>query len=302
MAHQQPDPQASARTDTIGDENRVIAAKLREYADLLDQQGADGFREKAYRRAADVVAMLDRPVGEILAREGRQGLVDLPAVGSGIAGAIAEMLVTGRWSQLQRLRGELEPDALLQTIPGIGPELARRLADDLHIETLEELEVAAHGGQLSRLPGFGPRREQMIIAALSERLGRRHLRQGFRLAPQPPNDLILEVDRLYRQKAAEGALRIIAPKRFNPSGKAWLPVLHARRGDWHFTALYSNTAVAHRLGKTKDWVVIHYQAAGQPEGRCTVVTETRGPLSGDRVVRGGEDEIVAGRFGEPKAY
>lgn len=300
MADSQPDPQAPA--GTTSDENRVIAAKLREYADLLEQQGADGFREKVYRNAANVVAALDRPVGEILAREGREGLVELPAVGWGIAGAIAEMLVTGRWSQLERLRGELEPEALLQTVPGIGPELARRLADDLHIETLEELEVAAHGGQLSRLPGFGPRREQMIIAALSERLGRRRLRQGRQLAPQPPVDLVLEVDRLYRQRAAEGVLRMIAPKRFNPSGVAWLPVLHLRGGDWHFTVLYSNTALAHRLGKTADWVVICYQAAGQPEGRCTVVTETRGPLSGQRVVRGREDEMVAERNGVAQAY
>jgi len=50
------------------------------------------------------------------------------------------------------------------------------------------------------------------------------------------------------RKAADGSLRTIAPKRFNPSGEAWLPVPHAQRGEWHFTALYSNTARAHPLG------------------------------------------------------
>lgn len=58
-----------------------------------------GFRARAYRRAADVVSRLERPVGEILAKEGRDGLVAaLPAIETGITGAIAEMVATGRWS------------------------------------------------------------------------------------------------------------------------------------------------------------------------------------------------------------
>jgi len=102
--------------------------------------------------------------------------------------------------------------------------------------------------------------------------------------------MLLEVDQMYREKAAAGALRKIAPKRFNPKGEAWLPVLHARHDNWHFTAFFSNTRLAHELAKTSDWVVIYFQADGQPEGRCTVVTETRGPSAGMRVVRGREDE------------
>ncbi|TJW33192.1 MAG: DNA-binding protein, partial [Mesorhizobium sp.] len=102
-------------------ENIVVAAKLRDFADLLDSQGADGFRARAYRSAADVVARLQQPLGEILAKDGRDGLVALPAIGTGIAGAIAEMIATGRWSQLERLRGEMEPEALFRSIPGIGP-------------------------------------------------------------------------------------------------------------------------------------------------------------------------------------
>jgi hypothetical protein len=55
------------------------------------------------------------------------------------------------------------------------------------------------------------------------------------------------------------------------------------------TVLFSNTARAHELGKTHDWVVIYYQKDG-PEAQCTVVTETRGPLKGKRVIRGRERE------------
>lgn len=61
------------------DENIAIAGKLRDYADLLSAQGADGFRVRAYRRGADTVAHLDQPASKILAREGRDGLVALPS-------------------------------------------------------------------------------------------------------------------------------------------------------------------------------------------------------------------------------
>ena len=94
-------------------------------------------------------------------------------------------------------------------------------------------------------------------------------------------------------KAAAGALRKIAPRRFNPSGEAWLPVLHAHHGDWHFTALFSNTARAHELDRVSDWVVIYFHTDDDPEGQCTVVTETHGPLEGRRVVRGREAECRA---------
>jgi hypothetical protein len=68
--------------------------------------------------------------------------------------------------------------------------------------------------------------------------------------------------------------------------------MHASHGGWHFTALYSNSRLAQELKKTTDWVVIHYQRDGAPEGRVTVVTLTRGPTVGQRVVRGREDEPV----------
>jgi hypothetical protein len=104
--------------------------------------------------------------------------------------------------------------------------------------------------------------------------------------------LLLDVDREYRQKADAGELRVIAPKRFNPSGEAWLPVFHAARGDWRLTALFSNTRKAHELGKTRDWVVIYFHLDSEPESQCTVVTETHGPLAGRRVVRGREGECA----------
>jgi hypothetical protein len=274
--------------------NAVLAANLREYADLLEAQEADGFRVAAYRRAADVVADHPRPLGEVLATQGREGLMALPGIGRGIAAALAELLTTGRWSQLERLRGALEPEALFQSIPGIGRELARHLVEELNIESLEALEIAAHDGRLESVAGIGPRRAQMIRAALAERLGRPRLRRLRReMRERPEVAVLLDIDQDYRTRAEAGELRMIAPKRFNPSGEAWLPILHGRRQAWEFTALYSNTALAHQLKRVKDWVVIYYRTDALPEGQCTVVTETRGELARRRVVRGREEECRA---------
>jgi hypothetical protein len=102
----------------------------------------------------------------------------------------------------------------------------------------------------------------------------------------------LDVDREYREKAAAKQLRLIAPKRFNPKNEAWLPVLHTERGQWQFTALYSNTALAHSLGRTRDWVVIYFQSDSYAEGQRTIVTETQGPIKSRRVVRGRENECA----------
>jgi DNA polymerase (family 10) len=75
----------------------------------------------------------------------------------------------------------------------------------------------------------------------------------------------------------------------NPDHEAWLPIYHVEKSGWHFTALFSNTARAHELGTTRDWVVIYHDRDGD-EDQCTVVTERGGPLKGRRVVRGRESE------------
>ena len=273
-------------------ENQAVAEWLRQGAELLEQQGANPFRVGAYRRGADRVAGLDRPVRELLAEEGTEGLVELPDIGSGIAAAIEEILASGRWSLLDRLRGQATPEQLFRTLPGIGPELARRIHDELHVDTLEALETAAHDGSLERVPGIGRRRAAGIRAALESRLSRR-LRRDAPAAERPGVDALLSVDREYRRAAETGELARIAPRRFNPQGSAWLPVLHTERGPWHFTALYSNTARAHELGRTRDWVVLYFYDHDHRERQATVVTERRGPLAGRRVVRGREAECAA---------
>ena len=194
------------------DENQQVAAQLREAASLLQAQGANPFRVSAYRNAANTIAHLPRPVREIFDAGGRAALDALPNVGAGIAGAIAEMLLSGGWSQLARLRGSAEPEKLFLTVPGIGPSLAHVIHEELHADTLEALEAAANDGRLEQVPGVGERRAAAIRAALSSMLGRRIERPpGAAPGAAPPVAMLLEVDREYRDRAAAGTLRTSRP-------------------------------------------------------------------------------------------
>lgn len=285
------------RTDQ-GSLNQRIAAMLREAADLLERQKANPFRVQAYRRAAETVVQLEEDVLSLLARGGLEALDALPGIGPTLAGAIAQMARTGRWAQLERLRRAVSPGRLFETIPGLGSELARRIHERLHVNTLEALENAAHDRRLETVPGIGPRRAAMVRATLAGMLARMR-RAPVSIASEPAVEILLDVDREYAEKNRRGELPKIAPRRFNPAGEAWLPVLHTKRGEWHVTALFSNTARAHELGRTRDWVVVYFSKNGGAEGQRTIVTETHGPLAGRRVVRGREAECLARPQPEP---
>ena len=269
--------------------NDRAAEIFRECAGILERQAANPYRVNAYVRAANVLDALQDDVRVLLDREGTDGLVKLPGIGKGLAAAIDEIARTGRLSQLDRLRGEASPETLFQALPGVGSKLAEDIHDTLHVDTLEALENAAHDGSLLTVPGIGERRAAAIRAGLAAALGRGQAR-GRRRGPIPSVRLLLAIDSRYRKQAAADELPKIAPRRFNPGGKAWLPILHAEQDGWHFTALFSNTARAHNLDKTDDWVVIYFYDDDHQEGQCTVVTETHGPMQGKRVVRGREAE------------
>jgi DNA polymerase (family X) len=293
---------SAARTYLSSDSspNIEIAGRLDEVANIFAEQGANRFRVRAYRHAANVVRRLARSVADIFAEEGMEGLEQIPGIGVTIARSIRDILLHGRLAMLDRLRGESNPIAILASVPGIGKVYAWRLHDDLGIETLEELEIAAHDGRLEHYPGIGAKRLAGIRDSLAQRLGR------IRRQPMPPPTTptpsepapapqkpsvseLLDVDREYRNKANAGILVKIAPRRFNPAGEAWLPIMHTARDGRHYTVLFSNTARAHKQAKTRDWVVL-FCDNGDTERRFTVITSEFGRLQGERIVAGHEAE------------
>jgi hypothetical protein len=274
-------------------ENLEVADVLDRVADLLGAQDANPHRVRAYRRGAAVCRKLDRSLLVILATEGVEGLDRLPGIGESLASTIAEYMHTGRSDVLRRLEGAVSPEDRLAAVPTIGEELARRIVSELGIDTLEELERAARDGRLASVRGFGPRRVAAVrsgVGDLLDRIRRRSRPRGAPTDDAPPASLILAVDEEYRRAAQAGELRYIKPRRYNPWHETWLPILHTERDGWEFTAHFSNSANAHRFGKTRDWVVVTAERGGR-EVRSTVVTERRGQR---RVVRGLRDRVGEG--------
>src|SRR6202023_2905884 len=114
------------------------------------------------------------------------------------------------------------------------------------IQTLDQLEQAAHDGRLGGL-NIGAKRLRGIIDALAGRLRRSRLPEAIRGEPAVAD--LLAIDQEYRALAEQGKLPTLAPRRFNPEHEPWLPFLQTSRGGWHYRALWSNTALAHRLGQ-----------------------------------------------------
>jgi len=268
--------------------NATIASIFDEVAALLEQQAASVHRVRAWRAAAQELRASDREMTDVFRDHGRVGLEAVPHIGPRLASVIIELLTTGRCGALDRLHGDAT--AVLAGVPGIGSTLAARIHSELGIETLEELEAAAHDGRLTRVAGFGPRRTQIVREVLATRLARR--KPLATVGARPTVDVLLEVDAAYRRAASTGELFKIAPRRFNPDGAAWLPVMHLDHAGWAFTAMYSNTALAHQRGRTNDWVILYFHLPQQAEGQATIVTEWQGRLRGRRVVRGRERECL----------
>jgi hypothetical protein len=275
--------------------NKEVANVLERVAELLEARGGNPFRIGSYRNAADAVRELDGSVAAMVENGETGRLEEIPGIGTRLAGSIEEIVQTGRLGLLEKLEAEVTPEVVLRRVPGIGNTLASRIHKELGVESLEQMEIAAHDGSLAGVDGVGEKKVKGIRHALAGMLSRsaarrsRQRQKRGRNTRRPAVRLLLEVDADYRRAAGAGKLKRIAPRRFNPEGEAWLPVMKIDRDGWEFTALYSNTSRAHQLGKTRDWVVLYY-GKGDVRGQNTVVTAERGSLKGKRVVRGREQE------------
>ncbi|HEX9611743.1 MAG TPA: DNA polymerase/3'-5' exonuclease PolX [Gemmatimonadales bacterium] len=150
-------------------ENAEVARILKELADLLEIQGANAFRVRAYRNAARVIEELAESVEE-LAREGPKRLTELPGIGADLAGKIVEIVETGSLRALAEAAREVPKSLItLLRVRGLGPRRAKALHDALGITSVPELAAAARAGRIRELRGFAEKTEQRILAELEAR-------------------------------------------------------------------------------------------------------------------------------------
>jgi len=146
--------------------NAHIAAAFDELADLYELDGAVSYRVIAYRTAAKAVREASVSVMQ-LARDGRA--TDLPGIGKTLEEKLRALDETGDIPAAQRLRAQFPPGVLsMMHLPGFGPKRARRLYDELGIDSLEALRAAAERHELRGLRGFGPRAEEKLLEVLAE--------------------------------------------------------------------------------------------------------------------------------------
>ncbi len=157
-------------------QNAEIAAMFDQAADLLELEGENPFRIRAYRRAARVIESLPQSVGSLLSA-GRD-LDELPGIGEDLAGKIADIVKTGRFALLDKLKKKLPGQVGDMTaLPGLGPKRVKLLYDKLKVRTLDDLRAAVKAGRLSKIRGFGP----TIIGKLSEALEKPKVSKRFKL-------------------------------------------------------------------------------------------------------------------------
>ena len=152
----------ATRNCTVAARNVEIANIFDETADLLEIEGENPFRIRAYRNAARLLRGLKQEAADLLAAG--QPLDDLPGIGKDLAGKIREVVDSGSMELLRRLHRQL-PHSIIELlrVPGLGPKRAKILHDRLGIKTLAELRQAAEAGKLRDLPGFGAKTAAKIL-------------------------------------------------------------------------------------------------------------------------------------------
>lgn len=147
--------------------NRKIAAALDEVADILEFQGANPFRVRAYRNGSRKVKDTSQSLLGVVEESGAAALTELDGIGKDLAEKIGELATSGSLAMLDELRGEVAPDVLkLMRVPGLGPKKAAVLHKELGIGSLDQLKAACEAEQVRGLKGFGKKTEETILAGV----------------------------------------------------------------------------------------------------------------------------------------
>lgn len=149
--------------------NHEVALRFNRIGDILEIQGENPFKVKAYRRAAETIDNLSEPLAEI---DARGALDDLPGFGEAIVAKTRDFLTIGTTNLYERIKDTVPAGVVaIAAVPGIGPKTAKALWDALGVTDIAGVEAAAKEKRIQTLPGFGAAKEKNLLEAIER--GRR---------------------------------------------------------------------------------------------------------------------------------
>ena len=162
-------PDSVPDTSSRSFDNQAVAQVFADIATLLQLKGESVFKIRAYTRAADVFEHLPGQIA-LLARD-EDLLKEIPGIGDAIASKTHELVTTGKMQYFENLRGEFAPGLLeIMTVPEVGPKTALRAAEDLGVESIDDLEAAIRDGSFATLPRVGKKKAQSILRHIETRM------------------------------------------------------------------------------------------------------------------------------------
>lgn len=189
--------------------NRDIAKLFGRMADLLEIEGANPFRVRAYRNAARMISGLPKSVSEMVAAG--EPVTDLPGVGRDLSAKIETIVRTGTLPQLEKLEKEVPPGLTsLLELPGMGPKRVSTLYFKLGVKDLASLRAAAEAGKVRELRGFGSKTERLLLSSIAEmeaEAGERRIRLSVAEAVAGPLVAHLEAAGLTEAVTVAGSFR-----------------------------------------------------------------------------------------------
>ncbi|MDT8272060.1 MAG: DNA polymerase/3'-5' exonuclease PolX [Desulfomonilia bacterium] len=180
--------------------NKEIADIFEKTADLLEIEGANQFRVRAYRNAARIIGSQSRSVAEMVKNE--EDLTTFSGIGKDLAGKIREIVETGSLPQLEKIQKQL-PEGLsdLMKIPGLGPKRIGQIHKELGVSTRDEMLHAARDGKIRSLEGFGEKTEQKILEELQDSESEEH-RTKYSTAREIVESIMAYLDEMKAIKTA----------------------------------------------------------------------------------------------------
>ena len=265
--------------------NEQIAGELDEVADLLEGHGANPFRVRAYRNAAESIRKLEVSIVQLAEDQGVDGLMGLPAIGRSLANTLAHLCGTVVACRCWNV-------CVARTLPNgssprwrtSGPSWPSGFTKNWASKRCPNYQPPPMMADWPAFAEWATSGSERCVRRWPDAFARILLQIPYRLGAGPKPARHRRSKNCWTSTAStvnwpsKASCRAIAPRRFNPTGDAWLPVLHTEREGRHYTALYSNTARAHELGTTHDWVVI-YCDDDQRGGSWTAITASYGAVA-----------------------